>query len=322
MNEIVPNPDWLPSGANALQAFLKTHPDAKQQVQKILEKSLEKIDANTPTIVVKDLDNYFGREITDMLFDFVQPDLGGQLPEFSEIIPTEAMNFLKEFITQYGSKLVNLNKVSNQASAAALDAFLKSHPDAENQVREIIDKRLATIDANTWNSIFSSLDNYWGKVSTDILYNIAQSDQASRLQDLEGSVTPEVMNLLRKIISLYGPELANAFLASNQLPNNWKTFYRDVYYDYVNRRSHLRVRLAKYNGEEPFVEGNADSILELTILIMQTIRFLPVPDFISKSMSDRFIQEANELIKFLQSPTPEGSDRLSPNGSDTSAKAS
>jgi len=117
-----------------------------------------------------------------------------------------------------------------------------------------------------------------------------------------------VINFLRKIISLYGPELADAFLYSSQLPNNWKVFYRDVYYDYVNKRSHIRVRLAKYNGEEPFVEGNADSILELTIFLIQTLLFLQARDFFGKDMTNQFIKEANKLIKFLQPPTSEVSD--------------
>ena len=198
------------------------------------------------------------------------------------------------------------------SGATALESFLKSHPDAERQVGEILNKRLGKIDANTWNSVFTSIDSYWGKESTDILYNVAnvaQSDLEKRLQDIGESASVEVMNFLRKIISLYGLELEAAFLALSQLPNNWKTFYRDVYYDHVNKRSHLRVRLAKYNGEEPFIEGNADSMLELTILLMQTVSFLPNADSVGKEISDQFVQEANKLIKFLQPPSPESSDK-------------
>lgn len=187
-------------------------------------------------------------------------------------------------------------------SVAALQAFLKSHPDAERQVREILDKRLANIDGTTWRAIFASLDNYLGKESTDLLFNVAQPDQAKRLEDIRDAAPHDVMNFLRTIISLYGPELANAFLVSNQLPNNWKMFYRDVYYDYINKRSHIRVRIAKYNGEEPFVEGDADSILELTIFMMQTLLFLPIPDLIGTQMADRFVEEANRLIEFLRPP--------------------
>ena len=194
------------------------------------------------------------------------------------------------------------------SGVTALESFLKSHPDAEHQVREILDKRLGKIDANTWNSVFTSLDSYWGKESTDILYNfasVAQSELENRFQEIGKTAPVEVINFLRKIISLYGPEFEAAFLASSQLPNNWKTFYRDVFYDHVNKRTHLRVRFAKYNGEEPFIEGSADSMLELTILMMQTIGYLPGPDSVGKEISGQFIQEANKLIDFLQTPAPE-----------------
>ena len=44
MNETVSVPDWLSSGVNALESFLKSHPDAEHQVREILDKRLGKID--------------------------------------------------------------------------------------------------------------------------------------------------------------------------------------------------------------------------------------------------------------------------------------
>lgn len=302
-------PDWLPSSATALQSFLKEHPDAESQVGETLDKLLENITANSGNDVVASLDNYFGSLITDMLFDLAKPELGSHLQEFSEAIPAEAMGFLTKFTQKYGPKLANLAQSSNQSSALALDAFLKTHADAETQVREIMAKHLGEMAASTWGNIIASLDNYWGKDSTNILIEIArQADQATRLEEAGKYASPEVMNLLRKTLSLYGPELAAAALASSQLPHGWKILYRDVYYDYVNRRPHIRLRFSKYNGEEPFIEGNADSILDLTILILQTLRFLPVPEFIGPAMADRFIQEADNFINFLVPSAPEVAD--------------
>lgn len=302
MNKNISIPDWLPSSVAALQSFLKVNPEAEHKVSEMLDTPLAKIDANTSATVIASLDGYFGTEITDMLFDVVQPELGSHLQEFGEVIPKDALDFLKKFITKYGSKLAGLAQASNQFSATVLDTFLKTHPQAEQQVREILDKRLDKLDATTWSGVVLNLDNYWGKESTNILIDIAQFNQASRLQEVKESASPEVTDFLRKIISTYGPELADAYLASNQLPNSWKTFYRDVYYDYVNKRPLIRVRLAKYNGEEPFVEGTADSILELAIFIMETLRFLPSSNFIGKAMAERFIQETNDFMKFLQPP--------------------
>lgn len=302
-------PDWLPASAAELQTFLKDHSDAQSELSKTLDPLLAKIDANTGGTVVSSLDQYFGPTITDMLFDFSRPELGNRLSDFEKVIPAEAMSFLTQFTKQYGTKLANLNQASNQSSAEVMDAFLKTHPNAEQQVREILSKYFAQPSATTWNSIMTSLDNYWSKESTNILIDIArQPDQAARLEEASKYAPPAVMDLLRKIISLYGPDFASAATFANQLPNAWKTFYREVYYDYVNRRPHIRVRFAKYNGEEPFLEGNADSMLELTILMMQTLRFLPNASFIGQIMADRFMTEVDDFIKFLEPPAAESPD--------------
>ena len=301
-------PDWLPSSAAELQTFLKDHSDAQSQVSETLDKLLAKIDANTRGNVVSSLDQYFGPMITDMLFDLSRPEMGSHLSDFQEVIPAEAMSFLTQFTKQYGAKIANLDQASNQSSAEVLDAFLKNHPEAEQQVREIVSKYLAQPDATAWNSIMTSLDNYWSKESTNILIDIArQPDQATRLEEAGKYASPAVMDLLRKIISLYGPDFAKAATLANQLPNAWQTFYREVYYDYVNRRPYIRIRFAKYNGEEPFLEGNADSMLELTILMMQTLRFLPNSSFFGQIMVGRFMDEVNEFTKFLK-PPPETPD--------------
>ncbi|MBI4760718.1 MAG: hypothetical protein HY780_05855 [Chloroflexi bacterium] len=175
-------------------------------------------------------------------------------------------------------------------SVTALQAFLKSHPDAERQVREILDKRLDKIDGTTWRAIFASLDNYLGKESTDLLFNVAQPDQAKRLEDISDAAPHDVMNFLRTIISLYGPELANAFLISNQLPNNWKMFYRDVYYDYINKRSHLRVRIAKYNGEEAscHVSTRPNSVLLVRCFFFFFFFFDNLPYAVARDLSRIF----------------------------------
>ncbi len=294
-------PEWLPAGVNALQSFLKDHRDAEKKLSEILDSPLANPDANTKDIVATAISNYFGQEVTDLLDNMMQSDLEGHLQEYSEIIPPESMKFLSKFVSLYVPKLKNLIRLTNP-----LVTFLKSHPDANHQVQKILDKYLTKIDATTWNSMGLSLDNYWSQENTDILFDVAQAaNQESRLQEIKDLVTPETMDFLRQIISLYGPELGNAYLAANQLPNNWKTFYRDVYYDYINKRYHIRIRLAKYNGEEPLIEGNIDSILELTTFMIQTLLFLPNPDGITQSLIDQFIQKSNELNKFLQPSKPE-----------------
>lgn len=188
--------------------------------------------------------------------------------------------------------------------ATALHAFLEGHPDAEPRIREILEKRLNPLNQQTWEAVFRSVENYAGTNVADLLAYVSQSDQANRLQEVGKVATAEVDNFLRTIVSLYGTELGNAYLSWNQLPNNWRMFYRDVYYDYINKRYHLRVRFGKYNGEEPFVEGDANSVLELTNFMIRTIRYVPVADAFTAALIDQFIDEANQFVNFVRPPTP------------------
>ncbi len=185
---------------------------------------------------------------------------------------------------------------------AAMQAFLKEHPEAEEQVREIFDKRLATMDANTWSSMLTNVEYYMGAESADLLAYVGQTDHGNRLQDVGRVASPAVMTFLKKIVSLYGPELARAAQISNQLPHNWGTFFREVTWDYINRRVQLRVRLAKYNGEETIVEGDADSMLELTTNMIRTLLFIPSPEAFNPNLLQQFKDEVNKFAEFLEQP--------------------
>ncbi len=287
MNSTTPVPDWLPSSVSALQSFLKDHPDAEQKVGETFDKALDKVHSNTVDIVASNLAEYFGPEIMELLG---QPDLDDCLQEFSDAIPPESTTFLHS-LAQSLDKFI----------PTALNAFLKSNPDAEHQVRQILDKSISKLDDTTWNNINESLKNYWGEQFTDYLLDIAQApDQTARLQEIDDSSHPEMVNFLRKIISLYGRELTDAASTSNQLLNDWRTFYRDISYDYLNKRYHIRIRIVKYNGEEPFIEGGANSILELTTSMIQTLLFLPSADAFSQPQIDKFSEKAKDLIAFLQ----------------------
>jgi hypothetical protein len=189
----------------------------------------------------------------------------------------------------------------------AFNSFVESNPNAEQRIDEIIKKRLDNSDAGTWQAVFVSLENYLGKEPTDVFEYVLQTQvgQQEILQELSKSASPQTMNILRIITSLYGFEFEKAYLALKQMTNSWKTFYRDVHYDFVNQRYQIRVRFEKYNGEAPFIEGDADSILELTQLMIQTLLFVDSRDAFRKELVDQFIERANKFINFLQPSTAE-----------------
>jgi hypothetical protein len=189
----------------------------------------------------------------------------------------------------------------------ALNTFLKSNPNAEQRIREIIDKRLGNIDASSWPAVFVSLENYLGKEATDVLDYVLQTQvgQSEVLKEISKSGSSQTMSFLRTLTSLYGPELEKAFFAIKQLPDNWKMFYRDVYYDFVNKRYQIRIRLEKYNGETPIIEGDADSMLELTHFMIQTLLFINSRDAFKESLINQFIELANQFTLFLRPPASE-----------------
>lgn len=188
------------------------------------------------------------------------------------------------------------------AGVAALNTFLESNPRAEERIEEIINKRLSNTDTGAWQAVFVSLENYLGKEATDVLDYVLQTQvgQMEILQEISKFASPQIMNILRTITSLYGSEFEKAFLALKQMANSWKMFYRDVHYDFVNKRYQFRLRFEKYNGEVPFIEGDADSILDLTQLMIQTLLFIDSRDAFRKDLVDQFIERANQFINFVR----------------------
>jgi hypothetical protein len=184
----------------------------------------------------------------------------------------------------------------------AFNLFLESNPNAEQRIEEIINKRLGNSDTGIWQAVFASLENYLGKEATDVLDYVLQTQvgQTEILQEISKSASPQTMNILRTVTSLYGSEFEKAYLALRQMTNGWKMFYRDVHYDFVNKRYQIRVRFEKYNGEVPFIEGDADSILELTHLMIQTLLFVDSRDAFRKDLIDQFIERANQFIDFVR----------------------
>lgn len=187
---------------------------------------------------------------------------------------------------------------------AALNSFLESNPNAEQRIREIIDKRLGSSGPGSWQAVFISLENYMGKEATDVLDYVLQTQagQIEILQEIGKSGSSKTMSLLRTMVSLYGTELEQAYLALKQLQNTYKAFNREVSYDFVNKRYQIRMRLEKYNGEMPLIEGDSDAILDLTNFMIQTLLFVDTREAFKDNLIEQFIEQADKLIKFLRPP--------------------
>jgi hypothetical protein len=149
------------------------------------------------------------------------------------------------------------------------------------------------------------LQNYLGKEAINIFDYVAQFDQDNRLQAVAKYGCARATSFLEGIISLYGPELANAYLILDGMPHNWNWFYRDVYLDQDSNMYFVRIRLTKNNGEELVIEGNPSTTLELATNTIRILQLVKVRDaFDQQNIVDQFVGEARNLIKFLKPPAP------------------
>lgn len=185
--------------------------------------------------------------------------------------------------------------------AADLQEFLESRPEAVEDVLEILARRLdGEIDSQTWVLVDTALSSYLGR---DLAYLMAWAlqpdEQMERLHELEQVASPEVMAFLGTILGFYGPELERAFLCWNEIPDDWRVLYRDVYYDQLNQRPHIRLRIHKYNGEIVTIEGHGDSILALASSLVLTLRLAAIPDAFSQGRLLQFGEEVRQLFHLL-----------------------
>ncbi len=181
-----------------------------------------------------------------------------------------------------------------------LDARLDAQPQLTEHILEIIATRLGDqIDEETWTALDASLTNCLGRNLAYLMIWLVQTEQGERLDELEKHASPQAMAFLRTVLGLYGDELARALGAWNELPHNWRTISREVYYDQITQLYRMQVRIEKYNGEQLFLEGPADSILTLTSYFLLTARLAGTPDAFSQEVIDLFLEQAREFLWLL-----------------------
>ncbi len=203
---------------------------------------------------------------------------------------------------------------------AELEAFLESRPEATEDVLEILARRLdGKIDHQTWATVDAALSSYLGRELAYLIAWVAQpEEQMERLRELSGYAAPEAMAFLGTVLGLYGPELERAYLCWNEIPDDWRVLYRDVYYDMLNQRPHIRLRIQKYNGETVTFEGHSDSILALASSLILTLRLAGIPDAFSQGRLLQFGEEVRELFRLvfpaLEEEIDQFFDKLFPEG--------
>jgi len=188
------------------------------------------------------------------------------------------------------------------ATGTVLDDLLTTAPKATEQILAILFKHLdRATDANTWTSLSTALTNYLGEAAPLILW-VVRADQAARLHEAELRVSPPAARLLRTIVGLYGSELALAYTRWRELPNDWMTVHRDVFYDEIEKRYLLRVSIDKLNGETAVIEARPGSFLRLITTLVRTARQVSDPTAFDRGSVDAFNTEIGQLLGLLAKP--------------------
>jgi hypothetical protein len=189
-----------------------------------------------------------------------------------------------------------------EMSSAKLEDFLADHPDAEEQVLDIIERRLAPeLDVATIDAVVASLTEYLGADSMNLVLEVATSTelQADKLDQLG---KPKAAQLLRRVSASYGSELQRANQIKSLLPHNWLVANREVTRDVTTGSYNVRLRIEKLNGEEVLIEGPAESILQLTEFLVLTLQIVGTPDAYDPASLERFLANVDDLVALLKSP--------------------
>jgi hypothetical protein len=194
-----------------------------------------------------------------------------------------------------------------EEAAQQLDAFLTAHHEAPAFVQDLLARRLEGKPTDqTYGGIDASLASYLGRGPSLLVVWLAiaeASADADRAAELARHGSPQVQAFLGSIRAAHGPELGQAYAVWRQNPNDWRTFYRDVFVDQITGTPLIRVRLLKYDGEEVLLEGSANSFLALVRNFVYTLTFLRSGEALDPGLVQGFYEVANAFAEMVN-PTP------------------
>jgi hypothetical protein len=187
-----------------------------------------------------------------------------------------------------------------QSSSAQIESFLVSDDQTEEETLALLGRRLdGPIDTATYDVVLDSLRALLGADGANVVHWYTVGNGASTGL-LETIAPPRVAFFVRRIAAAHLPELRSAFALWKEVPEDWRTIHRDVYFDYINSRYLVRHRIVKINGEEIVVEGNANSVLDLTRSLLTSISMIATRDAFTEPAIEAFLKEADGVLAILR----------------------
>jgi len=187
-----------------------------------------------------------------------------------------------------------------KSSAAQIESFLVSDDQTEEETLALLGRRLsAEIDTTTYDVVLDSLRALLGQDGANTVhwYIVGNGAESGILEEV---ATPRVAFFVRRIAAAHTPEFRSAFALWKEVPEDWRTIHRDVFFDYINQKYVLRHRIVKINGEEIVIEGNSNSVLDLTRSLLTSIGLVATREAFGEREIDAFLKEADTVLAILR----------------------
>jgi hypothetical protein len=186
------------------------------------------------------------------------------------------------------------------SSAAQIESFLVSDDQTEEETLALLDRRLSgPIDTTTYDLVLDALRALLGQDGANTIHWYIVGNGADS-GILERVASARVAFFVRRIAAAHTPEFRSAFALWKEVPEDWRTIHRDVFFDYINQRFVMRHRIVKINGEEIVVEGNANSVLDLTRSLLTSIGLVATREAFGEREIDAFLKEADTVLGILR----------------------
>jgi len=193
-----------------------------------------------------------------------------------------------------------------QSSAAQIESFLVSDDQTEEETLALLGRRLTgPIDTTTYDLVLDALRALLGGDGANVVhwYTVGKGADTGLLEQV---ASPRVAFFVRRIAAAHLPEFRSAFALWKEVPEDWRTIHRDVYLDFINQRYLVRHRIVKINGEEMIVEGNANSVLDLTRSLLTSISIIGNREAFGEGEIEAFLTEADKVVAILRPQEPSG----------------
>jgi hypothetical protein len=185
-------------------------------------------------------------------------------------------------------------------SAAQIESFLVSDDQTEEETLALLGRRLSgPIDPTTYDVVRDALSALLGEEGANVVhwYIVGAGASTGILEDVAPA---RVAFFVRRIAAAHDPEFRAAYALWKEVPDDWRTIHRDVYFDYINERHLVRHRIQKANGEEFVVEGNANSVLDLARTLLISTRLIGSREAFSEPTIQAFLAEADAVLAMLR----------------------